>query len=435
MRWLLGAIVLLVVGIVFQLGLLVYAMYVLLAVMLVSRFLAREWIESITATRECSRTTAEIDDKIAVIVNVQNGGKLPVPWLLLEDAVPRDALLQRPPRIALEGKRVDIMQLGSHAQKSLLYQVRFLMRGYYQLGPLLLESGDLFGLHRRYRVETKPSFVLVYPKVIPLVGYDIASRRPIGEVRLTHRLFEDPTRIAGVREYQPGDSLNRVHWRATARTGTLHCKMYEPSCIAGMTLLMDFHQGSFPSRSEPHRSELAVTTSASLANAVYQLGQQVGFISNGRDAADRILQEGYRHEFRTRALARNTVQMQSRSDRLRPVVVETRRGAEQFQRILETLARLELTDGLTFPQLVLETMSRMPRDATVVALLSEVPVETAIVLGNLRRRGFAVTAVLVLADDDSMNDSIGRLMAEGISIRRVENEEAISEMCSEQLVR
>ena len=41
--------------------------------------------------------------------------------------------------------------------------------------------------------------MLVYPKVVPLSGYDIASRRPIGEIRMTHRLFEDPTRIAGVR--------------------------------------------------------------------------------------------------------------------------------------------------------------------------------------------------------------------------------------------
>jgi uncharacterized protein (DUF58 family) len=435
MRWLLGAIALLVIGVVFQMGLLVYAMYVLLGVMLISRFLAREWIENVTATRECSRSDAEIGDKVAVIVTLQNGGKLPIPWLLLEDAVPRDALLQRPPRITLEGKRVDILQIAAGAQKSLLYQVRFQMRGYYQLGPLLLESGDLFGLHRRFRVESKPTFVLVYPKVVPLQGYDIASRRPIGEVRLTHRLFEDPTRIAGVRQYQRGDALNRIHWKATARTGALHCKLYEPSCIAGMTLLMDFHAGSFPARSEPHRSELAVTTAASLANAVYQLGQQVGFISNGRDAADRILQEGYRHEFRTRELARGTVQMASRSERLRPIVVETRRGPEQFQRILETLARLELTDGLTFPQLILETTSRMPRDATVVALLSEVPVETAIALGNLRRRGFAVTAVLVLADDDNVADAIGRLIAEGVAIRRVENEESISAMCSEQLVR
>ena len=257
------------------------------------------------------------------------------------------------------------------------------MRGYYQIGPLLLESGDLFGLHRRFRLETKPHFVLVFPKVIPLQAYDLASRRPIGEVRLTHRLFEDPTRIAGVREYQRGDPLNRVHWRATARTGTLHCKMYEPSCIAGATLLLDFHRAVYDPRREPHRSELAVTAAASLANAVYQMGQQVGLVTNGRDAADRIQQEGFRHEFRSRSLALDTGRMREHSDRLRPVIVETRRGPEQLVRILEALARLELTVGLTFPQLVIEATSRLPRDATVVALLPAVPPETGIRAGQL----------------------------------------------------
>jgi uncharacterized protein (DUF58 family) len=436
MKWLLGAIVLLAVGIWFQLGLLVYAMYVLLGVLLVSRYLAREWIESVAAERECSRLSAQIGEKVAVIVNIKNTGTLPVPWLLVEDAVPRDALLQRPPRIALDGKRLNIMELGPKGQKSLLYQVTFLMRGYYQLGPLLLESGDLFGLHRRFRIATKPHFILVFPKVVPLAGYDLASKRPIGEVRLTHRLFEDPTRISGVREYQPGDALNRIHWRATARTGALHCKVYEPSCIAGMTVLLDFHRDGYPGRSEPHRSELAVTAAASLANAVYQLGQQIGFVTNGRDAADRILQEGFRHEFRTRSLALETVKMQDKSDRLRPVVVETRRGPEQLLRILETLARMELTDGLTFPQLVSEATSRLPRDATVVAILPDVSPETAITLGSLRRRGFAVTAVLVMFDDeDQAPTCMGRLLAEGVEIRRVENEAAIAGMCSEQLVR
>jgi uncharacterized protein (DUF58 family) len=435
MRWFLGAILLLVIGIAFQLGLLVYAMYVLLGVMLVSRYLAREWIENITAERECSRLTAQIGDKVAVIVNIHNRGKLPVAWLLVEDAVPRDALLQRPPRISLDGRRINILQLAAGGQKSLLYQVTFLMRGYYQLGPLLVESGDLFGLHRRFRVETKPHFVLVFPKVIPLGGYDLASRRPIGEVRLTHRLFEDPTRISGVREYQPGDALNRVHWRATARMGALHCKMYEPSCIAGTTLLLDFHSAGYPARSEPHRSDLAVTAAASLANAVYQMGQQIGFITNGRDAADRILQEGYRHEFRTRALALDTVKMQDRSDRLRPVVVPTRRGAEQLMRILEALARVELTDGLTFPQLVVEATSRLPRDATIVALLPNVPPESAIALGNLRRRGYAVTALVVMYDDENVLECLGRLIAEGVDVRRIDTEEAIAGVCSREMVR
>jgi len=55
--------------------------------------------------------------------------------------------------------------------------------------------------------------------------------------------------------------------------------------------------------------------------------------------------------------------MRDTSDRLRPVVVETRRGPEQLVRILETLARVELTDGLPLADLIGETASRMPRDA------------------------------------------------------------------------
>src|SRR5258708_39070459 len=143
-----------------------------------------------------------------------------------------------------------------------------------------------------------------------------------------------------------------------------------------MTLLLDFHAAVYATRSEPHRSELAVTAAASLANAVYQMGQQIGFITNGRDAADRILQEGFRHEFRTRSLALDTAKMQDRSDRLRPVIVETRRGPEQLVRILEALARLELTDRLTFSQLNVEITSRRPRDATVLGLLADVTTET-----------------------------------------------------------
>lgn len=430
MRWILGVILLLVIGVVMQLGLLVYAMYVLLGVMLVSRFLVREWVESITATRECSRTTAQIGEKAAIVVTIKNEGRFPIVWLLLEDSVSKQALLQRPPRVSIEGKRVAIMNLRPRGTKSLLYQVKFLMRGYYQIGPLMVESGDLFGLHRRFQIKTKPHFVLVYPKVLELKGYELASRRPIGEVRLTHRLFEDPTRIAGVREYQRGDSQNRIHWRATARTGVLHSKTYEPSCVAGMTLLLDAHKSGYSSRREPHLSELTVTAAASLANAVYQLGQQVGLVTNGRDAADRIREEGYQHEFRTRSMAMRTAESEKQSDRLRPVIVETRRGSEQLTRILETLARVELSDGLTFPQLILEATSRLPRDATVVALLPIVPEETAIALGSLKRRGYAVVAILAIPDEDELKENLARLLAEGIEARLIENEDDISEVCA-----
>lgn len=435
MKWYLGAVVLLLLGLVFQLGLLVYAMYALLAVLIVSRLATKQWTESITATRHCSRTTANIGDSAAIVVAVKNEGRMGAAWIILEDSVPKQALVQRPPRIRMKRKRRKIAKLKPGEAVSLRYQIEFLMRGYYQLGPLLIESGDVFGLHRRYRILADPEFVLVYPKVVSLQGYDVASRRPIGEVRMTHRLFEDPTRISGVRPYQTGDSLNRIHWRATARTGALHSKTYEPSSIAGATLLLDFHQDQYFRRHEPIRSELCVTAAASLANAVYQLGQQVGFMTNGRDAADRIRLEGWRHEFSTREAANEDAGTVPESDRLRPVTVETRRGADQFMRILETLARVELTDGLTFPQLAAEVAGRLPRDATVVAILPHVPPETAITLGTLKRHGYAVTAVVVMfPDEDDYPDCIGRLMAEGIDVRTVGSEESLAVLCSAQMV-
>jgi uncharacterized repeat protein (TIGR01451 family) len=435
MKWFLGATLLLLAALFLESGLLAYAMYVLLGLLVISRLLARSWVGNLTAVRDCNQVTAEVGQTIDVTVTVKNTGFLPVPWVLLEDVLPGKAVSVTHPRLRVKRKRMQIAMLGSLGRTELAYQIEFKMRGYYQVGPLVLESGDLFGLHRRYRVGTEPHFVLVYPRVVALEGYDLASRRPVGEVRLTHRLFEDPTRIGGVRQYEKGDPLNRVHWKATARMGLLHSKIYEPSTIAGATILLDFHQAGYPDRGEPYRSELAVTAAASLANAVYLMGQQVGLVTNGRDAADRIRQEGWHHDFRTRREAQENAAMSDTSDRLRPIVVETRRGVEQFQRIRETLARVELTDGLTLPQLIVETIGRLPRDATVVAVLAEASPETALALGNLRRRGHAVTAVLVIFGEDRYEDAMGRLLAERVEVRHVRNEAELAALCRQHVLR
>jgi uncharacterized protein (DUF58 family) len=435
MKWFLGALLVLLVALVLEAGLLAYAMYVLLGLLLLSRVLARSWIDNLSATRECGRVTAEVGETIEVHLTVHNDGFLPVPWVLLEDMLPGKAVAVNHPRLRVKKKRMRIAMIGSRGQTELRYEIEVKMRGYYQVGPLVLESGDLFGLHRRFRVGAAPHFVLVYPKVIPLQGYDLASRRPIGEVRLTHRLFEDPSRVAGVRAYEQGDPLSRIHWRATARTGLLHCKVYEPSTIAGATVLLDFNRSGYPEGGEPYRSDLAVTAAASLAHAVSLMGQQVGLVTNGRDAADRIRREGWAHDFRTRKEALQSAAVDEESDRLQPVVVETRRGVEQLQRILEALARVELSDGLSLPQLLVETAGRIPRDATVVAVLAEVSSETALALGNLRRRGHAVAAVLVIFGDDKHEEALGRLLAERIDVRHVRNEAGIAAMCQEHVLR
>ncbi len=433
MKWYIAAGLLIVAAIILESSLLAYATYVLVGMLLLSRLLPRTWLGHITASREPAPAVVEIGAKVSITVHLRNAGFLPVPWVLAEDMLPRQALEQR--RLTIKGKRLMIRLLGPAGEASLTYTVICRQRGYYQIGPVILESGDVFGLQRRFVALSAPHFLLVCPRIVPLEGYELASRRPIGEIVLTHRLFEDPTRIAGIRGYQPGDPLSRVHWRATARTGSLQSKTYEATTLAGATILLDFHVAGYPKAREPQRSELAVTAAMSLLNAVFEMGQQIGLVSNARDAADRIRQEGWQTDPRTRQLAREIGAMADESERLQPIIVPTRRGAEHLQRLREALARVELTDGMSFAELIGEAASRLPRDATVVALLGEVTMPAAAALGNLRRAGYAITAVLISMPNDDLERAHGRLISEGIrDVRHLLREEALPALCRQQVM-
>ena len=429
-RWLIVLIALIGLALALKAGLVAFAGYVCLGVLLLSRYLAKAWITHIEGTREVEEWQRQIGDSTDVVIKLKNTGTIPIGWLLFEDMLPEYVFKQRPPRLGIKGKRISVLYIPAGGTKTIKYKVTFNARGYYQIGPAFAETGDVFGLHRRHRVLTEPAFVLVLPKIVPLAQYQFASERPIGEVRLANRLFEDPTRTAGVRPYQIGDPLQRVHWRATARTGQLHCRVFEPTSLAGASILIDFHEDGYDKNREPYRSDLAVTTACSLAYAVSLLNQQVGIASNGRDAAERIRQEASEKkpddEYATRSDARERFEELEQSNRLRPVIVDTRRGFDQFQQIRETLARLELTDGMTFDRLVIEVAARLPKDATVIAILPKVSIETSVALGQLRKRGFAISAVLISIQDDDMPVAAGRLLAEGVrDVRFIQTEEQL----------
>jgi hypothetical protein len=100
------------------------------------------------------------------------------------------------------------------------------------------------------------------------------------------------------------------------------------------------------------------------------------------------------------------------------------------------LGRAETTDGLTFAGLIAETAGRLPRDATVLAVLPRVPVETALALGVLRRAGLAVSVVLVLLDDQPLERAYSRLTAEDIrDIRHLHDEAELADICRTQVQR
>jgi uncharacterized protein (DUF58 family) len=401
----------------------------------VNFFLTKTWSTATVASRQGGDAELTAGSTHQVVITVTNQSKLPVLWLLVEDLLPAKAMSYDPPRLQVSGDRIRLLMMWGQATRKLKYQIACNRRGYFQVGPTILETGDMMGLYRRYRAGNQPQYVTVLPRVVPLTTYEIGSRRPIGEIRMRESIMDDPTRLRGIRQWEPGDPMRSVHWSATARTGTLHSKVYEPSSIIGATLIMDLHQRTTPQRHEPVRSDLAITAAASIATALHESNEPVGIATNARDAADRIRQEGWQGDHRVRGLAQAAASMLDESERLRPIILAPARGPNHLREIMRTLARLEITDGLTFSELLVECESQISAETTLLVILQQAEPETIAALIGLQRRGRAVAIIINTHDINDYSSIAGPLIASRIPTFHLASADAISDVCRQTLLR
>jgi len=406
----------------------------LLIVFQLTRFFSDRWASSLTVERLVVKPEMEIGESMSVGLKLKNRTGYFIPWLFAEDILSKRVTSQPGRALEITGQPAKLYFFRPRQPALMTYQLKAIRRGYFQLGPTILETGDLLGLYRNYRIASEPQYILVLPKLIPLQGINVTSRRPMGDLHVNDRAMEDPTQMVGIRQYRAGDPLNRIHWRATARTGVLHTRVFQPTCIQGAMLVLDMHSKTNPDRNEPMRSDLAVTMAASIAHTLYLMNQPFGLISNGRDAADRVRQLQTQREFNDRQSVRADVEMNSKSDRLRPVVLAARSGPEHFAEVHRTLARLERTDGMLFSELLQETQDRLSRQLSVLVLVQEVDDAMALALGLLRRRGYAVSVIVNQHELDGLQDTAARLVAYHIPVFAMPNEETIPVVCRDLLL-
>ncbi len=421
-KWIAGATIALVFAYATASGFVVYILYAFLLTMILSRLLTEVCIRGLDCKRELSKTEAVIGEELDIILTIKNKSALPIPWVLVEELLPD--------RMPTKGARARLLTLRPHHEEKMLYQVVLNRRGYHQIGPALVEAGDLFGFFKRYKTAAATDFVTVYPTLEHISEYDIAARRPMGPVKVTNRIFEDPSRIIGVREYVAGDPFNRIHWKTTARTGTLHCKVFEPSRVIGATIALDLHRDGY--RSDNDRLELAIITAASLSNHVANANEQVGLVTNGRDLSEAANYEPAPLLGKIRNRIVSQARKSRKLDRLAPVVVPTRKSAEQGLVILETLARIDSTDGLTLDQTLQYSIQRLGRDSTLLVVVPEMPDELGVTLGILKESGYLVS-VFIIDNEPGYFAAIDKLAAKYIGVYHIRGIEDIAKFARQDI--
>ena len=120
----------------------------------------------------------------------------------------------------------------------------------------MVESSDFVGLFRGRRNSPDAEVALVLPRFTSL-AYRLQAREL--EASVAAPRAGSGTELFGVREYRPGDSLRRIHWRSSARHGELVVREYEPPGVQTLGIFCD------PAPADPEVADQVARLAASEA--------------------------------------------------------------------------------------------------------------------------------------------------------------------------
>ncbi|UCH92807.1 MAG: DUF58 domain-containing protein, partial [Candidatus Aminicenantes bacterium] len=382
--WLVFLAVVMLLLSVFHAGFFLYSALVVIALLLLSMGMASVSMLGINIRRSLSNTEIALGQAVDAWLTIENQKGLPAFWVFWQDYI--DANLDA------EGPTCHYKTLRPAQKHELKYQLHSTRRGLFRIGPTVVESAGPLGLVRRFLVGRSVDFVTVLPRVVSIKKGLAQGQRPVHQVPRRRSIFEDPSRFMGMRDYRPGDSMRRIHWRATARSGKIQVKLFEPSVLTGLLLAVDMGLGSYPqTRAKPQEIdsllELTITAAASLGEYVLAGDQQVGLISNGTDAAEQYPEEWTGGTFRRLDQALEKTQLHSRVTSYQPVEITPAKGHWQYQRLLTALARLIPSASIELPDLLMTELPRLPRSLVLMAVTPVISAALTGVLESLKRSG------------------------------------------------
>jgi uncharacterized protein (DUF58 family) len=361
----------------------------LLLTLLVTRAWSRHSLRGLSYERETSDERAFPGDELLLSLRLANSKLLPLPWVEVDDRVPNRLLLLSEagePVSTLEGERLRLAGSVSWSERvTWRYRLRCQRRGIYRLGPAVVTSGDPFGFFPRSARVGDVRRVVVYPRLVPVDGMALPSGSPHGEVRAPQWLFEEPTRVVGVRDYHPEDPIRRIHWKATARRGELQVKIQEPTVelSTAIFLAVDSFATGPPAQGEDGPDEpfeSAVSLAASLAHLLIGRGIPVGLYANwggvGSGASLQLPPAG---------------------------------SQEQLLQILESLAGIDASPCCSLEEFLADAMPRLPWGATVMLIAGSLPEEGLAALQLLGRTG-RKPVLLPVGDDGEFVEGGGVLV-------------------------
>ncbi|MGH2500651.1 MAG: DUF58 domain-containing protein, partial [Candidatus Limnocylindria bacterium] len=336
--------------------LLAYLSYLVAFAALAMWLVSRLTLEGLSVRRAIGQAYAHLGDTIELDYELRNDHRLGKLWLeIFEESNWPEPLPGR------------VLSIGGRRTRKWKVLVKAVRRGRFRLGPIVLRSGDPFGLFATLQKVPSEALLLVYPRVVPLPYWQLPGSFLEGSVLTGQRSLQSTSMVMGIREYRPGDAMNRIHWPSSARQRRLQVKEFELDKTADLWIYLDLERHWHRGAGEDSTEERCVTVAASVVQKALRDHRSVGLVTSG----------------------------------VRAEVLHPDRGAKQFGKLMQYLAEIEARGSRSLAETLVETMPRLRRGASCVLITASLDRAWVRPASTLRESSIATQAVLVAPPADA----------------------------------
>ncbi|MFE6736610.1 DUF58 domain-containing protein [Microbacterium sp. NPDC057650] len=162
-----------------------------------------------------------------------------------------------------------------------LFAIPTQRRGVVKVGPVSVVRGDPLGLFERARRSDEPVDLFVHPQTTMFGGQSLGFLRDLEGLPAAD-LSRDDVSFHALLEYQPGDDLRHVHWKSTARTGTMMVRQFEETRRSHFVIGLSTSDRDYRTESD---FELGISVAGTIGLRALRDSQRVDVRVPGRELA------------------------------------------------------------------------------------------------------------------------------------------------------
>lgn len=336
-----------------------YLVYLALLVVGGSYLITRFGLTDLEAGYGLSTLHGHVGDELRLTYTLRNTARLPKLWLEVHNPSSLPG--------GIPGRAVS---LPPRAERTWRVRTPLVRRGHYRVEPLVVRTGDPFGFFEASATVGQGVNVVVYPRIDPLPGWRLPATGLEGSRAFPERTLQATPLATTVRPWAPGDAMNRIHWKTTARHGEIQVKEFELEQTTDVWLFLDLDRAVQAGVGGDGTVELGVRVAASIAERALAENRAVGITVNAH----------------------------------RLTVIPADRGPRQRSKIMQLLAAVDGDGERPLAEVLVVGLPRLRRGMTAVVVTPSRERSWIRPLADLRGRGIGCVVVLV---DGAAGDSGG----------------------------